>query len=233
MQHALKCHTAHTYVRPYSTLLYILDCPLDLSGSNFTLAASICSKEDRGKCCRYINAFVAVAISQYANVTNQLGVPPELSDICLQSVSETLILYGIPSNATIYCGLGLKIPVSYQCKGHRTILEMRQSPMFDDVVLNCKMPLSTEGSCRRCLNASILYLHRLVGADDNTTLNTCRDATFVTLTSQGDNVSTNGFASCFFGVQGLSNQQGSFDNVYFELQINKQKDKKRKPLLLL
>ncbi|XP_020524531.1 probable receptor-like protein kinase At1g49730 isoform X1 [Amborella trichopoda] len=184
------------------------DCPLDLSGSNFTLAASICSKEDRGKCCRYINAFVAVAISQYANVTNQLGVPPELSDICLQSVSETLILYGIPSNATIYCGLGLKIPVSYQCKGHRTILEMRQSPMFDDVVLNCKMPLSTEGSCRRCLNASILYLHRLVGADDNTTLNTCRDATFVTLTSQGDNVSTNGFASCFFGVQGLSNQQG-------------------------
>ncbi|XP_010263510.1 PREDICTED: probable receptor-like protein kinase At1g49730 isoform X2 [Nelumbo nucifera] len=180
------------------------DCPLDLSGSNFTLASSLCSnKEDRGKCCRYINAFVAVSVARYANVSSNLGVPSELSDICLHSISETLKLYGIPQNATVFCALGTKIPVTYECMGRTTVMQMLQSPKFEDVTENCKLPLSEGSRCRRCLNASILYLRHLIGAEDNITLSTCRDATFAALASQGDNVYTYEIASCFFGVQGL------------------------------
>ncbi|KAL6010757.1 hypothetical protein ACLOJK_001199 [Asimina triloba] len=186
-------------------------CPLDLSGSNFTLAASVCSNQvDRGKCCRSINAFIAISVSRYANATGELGVPSNLSDICLKSVSQTLELYGMPPNATILCGLGTKILVNYQCKGRTTVAEMLQSPNFEDVVQNCEVPLSPESRCRRCLNAGILFLHRLIGAEGNMTLSTCRDASFVTLASRGDNVLATNLASCFFGVQELSSIPGKF-----------------------
>ncbi|XP_042482851.1 probable receptor-like protein kinase At1g49730 isoform X1 [Macadamia integrifolia] len=181
------------------------DCPLDLSASNFTLAASACSNNgDRGKCCRYINAFVAVSIARYANLTSNLGVPSELSEVCLHSISGTLELNGVPPNATIFCALGTKIPVNYECEGRTTVMQMLQSPRFGNVTENCKLPLLGGSSCRRCINAGIVYLKHLVGADNNLTFSTCRDATFAALASQGDNVSTNEMASCFFGVQGPS-----------------------------
>lgn len=183
----------------------LADCPLDLSGSNFTLAASLCSKKDeRGKCCRYVNALIAVSVTRYANRTGNLGVSSNLSDICLQSISQTLELYGVPQNATIFCGFGTKIPVNYECKGRRTVTQMLQSPKFVDVTENCRVPLSEETKCRKCLNAGIVYLHHLVGTENNMTLSTCRDATFAALASQVDDTSAVDIASCFFGVQGLT-----------------------------
>ncbi|XP_038987882.1 probable receptor-like protein kinase At1g49730 [Phoenix dactylifera] len=186
------------------------DCPLDFSWANFTLAASACSNQDeRGKCCRYINAFVAISVAHYANSTGKLGVPLAFSDICLTSVSETFKLYGIPASATAVCGLGPKIRVSYQCEGRGTVLEMMQSPKFTDVIANCKVPFSLDSSCKRCLNYGIIYLHNLIGADDNVTLSVCRNAVFVALANQGDNLVAVDMASCFFGVQGLSILPGS------------------------
>lgn len=181
------------------------DCPLDLSGSNFTLAASVCSnKDDRGKCCRYINAYVAISIARYANKTSDLGVTSDLSDICLHSISETLELYGVQPNATVFCGLGTKIPVNYECKGRTTVTQVLQSPNFADVSENCKLPLLVQSKCRTCINAGMEYLHHLIGAEDNMTLSTCRDATFAALASQVDSISAVDIASCFFGVPGLS-----------------------------
>ncbi|CAL2279127.1 unnamed protein product [Prunus armeniaca] len=181
------------------------ECPLKLSGSNITLAASLCSNnDDRGKCCRYINAFIAVSIAQYANSTSNLGVPSNLSDVCLHSISQTLELYGVPRNATAFCGFGTKIPVNYECKGRTTVTQMLRSPKFIDVMENCKVPLSEESTCKKCLNAGIVYLHRLLGTEDNITLSTCRDATFAALASQVDDASAIGIASCFFQVQGLN-----------------------------
>ncbi|PON82050.1 Serine/threonine protein kinase [Trema orientale] len=181
------------------------ECPLDLSGSNFTLAASLCSnKDDRGKCCRYINAFIAVSIARFANATSNLGVPADLSDICLQSVSRTLELYGVPRNATAFCGFGTKIPVNYQCMGRTTVTQMLQSPKFVDVAQNCKVPLSEGSDCRTCLNAGISYLRHLVGMETNLTMSTCRDATFASLASQVDETSAVDIARCFFGVQELN-----------------------------
>ncbi|KAK1310018.1 putative receptor-like protein kinase [Acorus calamus] len=180
------------------------DCPLDLSWSNFTSASSVCSNHDeRGRCCRYINAFVAVSVVRYARVTGNLGVPSVFSETCLTSISETLELYGIPPNATIFCGFGTKIPVNYQCMGRATVMEMLQSPKFGDVRQNCEVPLSLNSNCKKCLNSGILYLRSLIGAEDNLTLSTCRDATFVALASQVDDRSAINMASCFFGVQGL------------------------------
>ncbi|KAJ7946063.1 Receptor-like protein kinase [Quillaja saponaria] len=184
--------------------IIMADCPLDLSGSNFTLAASICSNsEDRGKCCRYINAITAVSVARYANATSNLGVHSNLSDICLQTISQTLQLYGVPRNATVFCSFGTKIPVNYECKGRTTVTQMLQSPKFMDVIKTCKVPLAEENVCNKCLNAGILYLHHLVGIEDNMTLSTCHDATFAALASQVDERSTVDIASCFFGVQGL------------------------------
>ncbi|KAL4615412.1 hypothetical protein ACB092_07G122900 [Castanea dentata] len=82
---------------------------------------------------------------------------------------------------------------------------MLQSPKFSDVTVNCKLPLSEDTNCRKCVNASITYLRQLIGAEDNMTLSTCRDATFTAIASQVDGVSVVEIASCFFGVQGLSN----------------------------
>ncbi|XP_022762340.1 probable receptor-like protein kinase At1g49730 [Durio zibethinus] len=181
------------------------DCPLDLSGSNFTLVASLCSnKDDRGKCCHYMNAFIAFSVAQYANMTSNLGVTSNLSDFCVHSILQTMELYGVPRNATIFCGFGTKIPVSYDCRGRTTVPEMLESPKFMDVTENCKLPLLQENDCRKCLNAGIVYLHHLVGSEDNMTLSTCRDATFAALASQVDNTSAIEIASCFFQVQGFN-----------------------------
>ncbi|XP_051146558.1 probable receptor-like protein kinase At1g49730 [Andrographis paniculata] len=188
-----------------------LDCPLDLSRANFTLAASLCSSQaSRGKCCRYINALVAVSVSQYANTTSNLGVPLNTNDICLHTVSRTFELYGVTGNATIFCGFGTKIPVNYACQWRSTVAQMIQSPKFDDVAENCRVPLSQNNACRKCLNAGILYLRNLLGPVDNVTLSTCRDATFAALASKLDYPSTMDLAGCFFGVQGLINSTDSF-----------------------
>ncbi|XWS39942.1 hypothetical protein CRYUN_Cryun18bG0097600 [Craigia yunnanensis] len=184
--------------------LILADCPLDLSGSNFTHVASLCSnKDDRGKCCRYMNAFIAVSVARYANVTSNLGVTSDLSDICIHSILQTMELYGVPRNATIFCGFGTKIPVSYDCRGRKTVTQMLESPKFMDVTENCKLPLLQENDCWKCLNAGIVYLHHLVGSEDNMTLSICRDATFAALASQVDNSSVVEIASCFFQVQGF------------------------------
>lgn len=188
----------------------LTDCPLDFSASNFTLAASACSNnETRGTCCRYINALIAISISRYANLTSNIGAPPELRETCLRSVSQSLELYGTPRNATVFCGLGTKIRVHYQCKGRKTVTQMLKSPRFGDVSSNCIMPLSVESNCKKCLNASILYLHRLVGDEANVTLSNCRDATFTTIASQVDIVSAVDTASCFFGIPGIGSMPGT------------------------
>ncbi|KAL8541404.1 hypothetical protein ACS0TY_002606 [Phlomoides rotata] len=185
------------------------DCPLDLSRSNFTQVASLCSKqEDRGNCCRYINALVAISVSQYANTTSKLGVTSDLSNICLHTISKTFELYGVTKNATVFCGFGTKIPVTYDCQGRSTVTQMLESPKFNNVTENCKVPLSGN-ACRKCLNSGILYLRNLLGPVDNVTLSNCRDATFAALTSQVDYTSTIDIASCFFGVQVLISPKGT------------------------
>nr|XP_027105959.1 probable receptor-like protein kinase At1g49730 isoform X2 [Coffea arabica] len=190
---------------PCSLTMVNSDCPLDLSQSNFTPAASICStKEERGNCCRYINALIAVSVARYANLTSNLGVSLDSVEICLRTISATLDLYGVTRNATVFCGFGTKIPVNYDCQGRTTVNQMLQSPKFTDVEENCRVPLRLESDCRKCLNSGILYLRNLIGlAADNMTLSTCRDATFVALASQVDNVTSINIASCFFGVQGI------------------------------
>lgn len=186
------------------------ECPLDLTGSNFSVTATMCShSEDRGKCCRYINALIAISIARYANLTSNLGVAPDLSEICLHTISETLELYGVKRNATAFCGFGTKIPVNYECQGRTTVTQMLQSPRFTDVTKNCKLPLTEKPDCRKCLNAGVAYVRNLVGAATNLTLSTCRDATFVTLASGVDNTSAVNIAGCFFGVQALITDPGT------------------------
>ncbi|KAG6503385.1 hypothetical protein ZIOFF_035697 [Zingiber officinale] len=181
------------------------DCPLNFSWSNFTLASSFCSNQDEhGKCCRYINGFIAISIAHFASTTGRLGVPPAFTEICLNSISENFNLLGIPISATSYCGLGPKIRVSYQCEGRATVLEMMQSPNFIDVIQTCKTPLSLNTRCKQCLNSGIIYLHHLIAQDDNVTLSVCRDALFVTLANQGGSFSAIDMAACFYGVQGFN-----------------------------
>ncbi|XP_010525693.1 PREDICTED: probable receptor-like protein kinase At1g49730 isoform X2 [Tarenaya hassleriana] len=191
--------------------LMAADCPLDLSSSNFTLVASMCSNNnaDRGKCCRYMNAFLAVSIARYANYTTGLGVTPDLSEICLSSISRSMELYGVPRNATVFCGLGTKILVNYDCQGRTTVTQMLQSPRFGEVSGNCRLPLSGGNECRKCLNSAITYLRNLIGEETNVTLSTCRDATYVALASPADNASALLLASCFFQVSELNIPSGS------------------------
>ncbi|XP_006346401.1 probable receptor-like protein kinase At1g49730 isoform X1 [Solanum tuberosum] len=179
-------------------------CPLDMTGSNYTLTASICSnKEERGKCCRYINALVAISVARYANATSNLGVNADTSQICLDKIAEIFQFHGVNRNATVLCGFGTKIPVNYDCQGRTTVTQMIQSPQFSSVTKTCQVPLSGESECRKCLNAGILYLRNLVGTANNMTFSTCRDATFAALASQVDNASAIDLARCFFGVIGL------------------------------
>uniref|UniRef100_A0A453BZJ6 Protein kinase domain-containing protein n=4 Tax=Aegilops tauschii subsp. strangulata TaxID=200361 RepID=A0A453BZJ6_AEGTS len=180
------------------------DCPLDFSWPNFALIASVCSDQNgHSKCCRYINAVLAVSSAMYANTTGTLGVPSELADACIRNISDTFVSNGILPTAASFCGLGIKIQASYQCVGMTTILQMLQSPNFSDVTRNCATSLPDDVSCKRCLNSGLSYLRHLVGEQDNVTLNTCRDAAFVAFVSQG-NISTLDTAGCFFSVQGLS-----------------------------
>lgn len=150
-----------------------------------------------------MNAYVALSVARYANATSNLGVSPDLSQICLDSMSQTLQLYGVPENATTICRFGTKVPINYECKGRTSVAQMLQSPGFSDVAASCQVALSGDGGCRRCINASLTYLRQRIEADDNITLMTCRDATFATLASQSNNASAVGFASCFFGVPRL------------------------------
>jgi hypothetical protein len=201
----------YTFSAP-SIIQYIIflhaDCPLDLSWPNYGLIASVCSDQNgHSKCCRYINAVLAVSSAMYANTTGTLGVPAQFSDACIANISDTLVAKGILPTAASFCGLGIKIQVSYQCVGMTTILEMLQSPNFSDVTRSCATTLSDDVTCKRCLNSGLSYLRHLVGEQDNVTLNTCRDAAFVAFVSQG-NISTIDTAGCFFSVQGLSALQG-------------------------
>ncbi|XP_078434770.1 putative receptor-like protein kinase At1g49730 [Wolffia australiana] len=181
------------------------DCPLDLGWSDLTSAAYACSDEtQRGNCCRYLNAFVAISVSHYASSTGELGVPAAFIESCLGSVSETLQEHGISPLAMDSCGLGTKIMVNSQCEGRSTVLEMLQSPGFSDVVRSCEPSVSLEGGCRRCLSSSMIYIHRLVGSEDNVTLSTCRGAAFVALANQGKNLSAVDLVSCFFGIPASS-----------------------------
>ncbi|KAG8066822.1 hypothetical protein GUJ93_ZPchr0004g38853 [Zizania palustris] len=143
-------------------------------------------------------------MARYSNATGRLGVPPAFSEICLSSVSETFKLRGIPTDADVFCGLGPKIRVSYECAGRDTVLEMMQSPNFNDVVGSCRGPLSLDITCKTCLNYGIVYLHRLIGSDDNVALSVCRNAVFVTLATQQGILSYDDIVKCFFGVQGIS-----------------------------
>ncbi|CAL5016985.1 unnamed protein product [Urochloa decumbens] len=185
------------------------DCPLDLSWPNYGLIASVCSDQNgHSKCCRYINAVLAVSSAMYANTTGTLGVPDEFSDACIANISDTLVSKGTLPTAASFCGLGIKIQVSYQCVGMTTIVQMLQSPNFSDVTRSCATTLSDDITCKRCLNSGLSYLRHLVGEQDNVTLNTCRDAAFVAFVSQG-NISTVDTAGCFFSVQGLSALQAN------------------------
>lgn len=170
----------------------------------------MCSNsEDKGKCCRYINALIAISVARYANSTSNLGVAPDLSEICLHTISETLGLYGVTRNATAFCGFGTKIPVNYECQGRTTVTQMLQSPRYTDVSKHCRLPLTEKRDCRKCINAGVAYVRNLVGAANNLTLSTCRDATFVALASEVDNTSAVNIAGCFFGVQALITAPGT------------------------
>lgn len=185
-------------------------CPLDLTSSNFTLVASVCSNNtNRAKCCRYMNAFVAVSVARYANYTTDLGVASDLTELCITSISRTMELYGIPRNATIFCGLGTKILVNYDCEGRTTVPQMLQSTLFGDVSRNCELPLPPGNLCKNCLNSGISYLRSLVGGENSIKLSTCRDATYAVLASQVDNSSALELASCFFNVPELSPVPGN------------------------
>ncbi|KAF2548139.1 hypothetical protein F2Q70_00022962, partial [Brassica cretica] len=177
------------------------ECPLDLTSSNFTLVASVCSTNaDRAKCCRYMNAFVAVSVSRYANHTADLGVAPDLTSICITTISRTMELYGIPTNATLFCGLGTKILVSYDCEDLTTVTQMLRSPKFGDVSRNCELPFR----CKSCLNSGITYIRSLVDRGNNIKMSTCRDATYAALASRVDTTSALELASCFFNVSELT-----------------------------
>ncbi|KAM0870031.1 hypothetical protein ACQ4PT_040289 [Festuca glaucescens] len=187
----------------------LLGCPLDFSWANFTPAAAACSDpSQRASCCRYINAYVAISVARYANATGRLGVPPAFAEICLSAVSDTFRLRGITTDAAVFCGLGPKIRVSYQCAGRDTVLEMMQSPSFDDVLGSCRGPLSLDIACKTCLNYGIVYLRRLIGSDDNVALSVCRSAVFVTLATQQGVLSYDDILTCFFGVQGITTFPG-------------------------
>ncbi|CAH9146005.1 unnamed protein product [Cuscuta epithymum] len=189
------------------TLMAVSDCPLDISASDFTIAASVCtSDEDIGKCCRYINFLVAISVAQYAAKTNNLGVTSETSWVCRQTIAGTLELHGVSKSAMALCGLGTKILVNFDCQGRSTVAEMVRSPKFSDVAGNCKADQVFEDRhCKKCLNSGMAYLRNMLVSPDNTTLSTCRDATFVALASQVEKESAFDIGICFFGVKGLVN----------------------------
>ncbi|CAA7048317.1 unnamed protein product [Microthlaspi erraticum] len=188
------------------------DCPLDLTSSNFTLVATVCSNiTNRGKCCRYMNAFVAVSVARYANSSTSLGVASDLTQTCIASISQAMELSGVSKTATSFCGLGTKILVKYNCQGLTTVTQMHHSPRFGHVTRNCRLPLSAANRCRKCLNSGITYLRDLlVGETNNITLSTCRDATYAALASRIDLASALELLGCFFQVTELTVPSESF-----------------------
>ncbi|CAN8288428.1 unnamed protein product [Cochlearia groenlandica] len=189
------------------------DCPLDFTSSNFTLVASVCANiTNRAKCCRCMNALVALSVARYSNISSNLGVASsDLSETCIASISKAMELNGVSRNASSFCGLGTKILVKYNCEGRTTVAEMHQSPRFGHVTRNCRLPLSWGNRCRKCLNSGITYLRSLVGVGtNNVTLSTCRDATYATLASRIDGASALELLSCFFQVPELSIPSESF-----------------------
>jgi hypothetical protein len=190
---------------------------LDFSWANFTLATAACSDPaQRAACCRYINAFVAISIARYANATGRLGVPPAFAEMCLRSVSDAFRLRGISTDADVSCGLGPRIRVSYQCAGRESVLQIMQSPGFNDVVGGCGSPLSLDITCKTCLNYGVVYLHRLIGSDDSVALSVCRNAVFVTLATQEEGIlSSEDIVKCFFGVQGITTFSGIALTAFF------------------
>jgi hypothetical protein len=124
--------------------------------------------------------------------------------MCLRTVSDAFRLRGISTDADAVCGLGPRIRVSYQCAGRESVLQIMQSPGFNDVVGSCGGPLSLDITCKTCLDYGIVYLHRLVGSDDSVALSVCRNAVFVTLATQEGVRSTDDIVKCFFGVQGIT-----------------------------
>eukprot|EP01018_Ginkgo_biloba_P016480 Gb_26359 [translate_table: standard] len=186
--------------------LFDTGCPLDFSNLDFKEVVSACFAPDRGRCCRFVNAVVGISMSRYTNSTSQLAVPPSSFEVCLNAISDTLQSNGLSSNVTAFCGLGTKITVNFQCKGRTNIQAMEGTPKFKEVQLSCTEPVSVAENCRKCLDASFIFLHNLVDAEDNTTLSICRDATFVTIASYGNSEFAADKASCFFGVHGLERQ---------------------------
>ncbi|KAH9322882.1 hypothetical protein KI387_017521 [Taxus chinensis] len=184
-------------------------CPLDLGSLNFREATSVCSGEnrDRGKdrCCRYVHALVGVSLALYANATSQIGVSSISADACNTAILNSLQLSqnGLSSNPAAFCGLGTKISVDPVCKDYKTIQDMERIPEFSGVQMSCTRPVSSLGECRICLNASVMFLHHLLGAVKNLSLSICRDATFVAIASNGNLEFAVDKASCFFGLQGL------------------------------
>lgn len=178
-------------------------CPLDFGNLNFTTVKSACFTPDRGRCCRFVNAVVAISMSRYTNITSELAVPSSSSAICLETISDTLQSNGISPDVMAFCGLGTKITADFHCKGRTNVEEMEGTPYFRDVQMSCVQSLSSFDSCKRCLNASFTFLHNLEGVDDNVTISRCRDATFVTIVSYGDSDFANDKASCFFNAKGL------------------------------
>ncbi|XP_057812922.1 probable receptor-like protein kinase At1g49730 isoform X3 [Cryptomeria japonica] len=182
-------------------------CPLEFGNLDFKEVISACFGPDRGRCCRFVNAVVAISMSRYTNATSQLAIPSSSSEKCLKAISTTLQTNGLPSNATAFCGLGSKIATNFHCKGRTNIEEMESTPRFQEVQLKCVKPLSSSAeNCRECLNASITFLRNLGGTEDNMTFSICRDATFVTIASYGDSDFANDKASCFFNVTGLEHK---------------------------
>ncbi|CAD5315068.1 unnamed protein product [Arabidopsis thaliana] len=152
-----------------------------------------------------MNAFVAVSVARYANLSTNLGVTSDLSETCIASISRAMEGYGVSRNATSFCGLGTKILVKYDCDGRTTVTQMHQSPGFGHVSRNCRLPFSPGHQCRKCLNSGITYLRNLIGAEtNNITLSTCRDATYATLASRIDDTSALELLSCFFQVTELN-----------------------------
>ena len=64
-------------------------------------------------------ATILMHLLQFPLVAMQMQLA--ITNICLHSISQTMQLYGIPSNATVSCRFGMKIPVRYECKGRSTI----------------------------------------------------------------------------------------------------------------
>jgi len=129
-------------------------CPLDFGNLNFTKVTSACFTPDRGRCCRFVNAMVAISMSRYPNLTSELAIPSSSSQICLKTISDTLQSNGISPNVMAFSGLGTRITADFHCEGRTNVEEMEGTPHFRDVQTSSVQSLSSSDSCKKkCLNA--------------------------------------------------------------------------------